>query len=644
MRVILLGSVAALACGSPGSGSVATPPTTHALSAPALSLPPTREGALGAELERVWDSGLRGECAPLLLGDELVIALQPRVVAEPDLSPRDYPGSLATLDRRNGRILWQKRLAGWLVGCPVLTEGVVVAADGTATLQAFDVRTGDVLWSQYVAGLWGGLAAAGTRVFGSSSKEAAIALDIRTGRRVWTTPWTSPPTTGPGHAPVWMGSTLYALASVGAQGAAGSWVDRSLLIALDPSTGARRWERLLDGSFNEPLLHAWGSDVYLVSDRPELVVLGAATGELREKRPLGDPSRGRAAMLFDRGALYVSDLDAQRIGRFELTSGREAAALPFLSVPRRMFARGEVLLVDGDDGLHAFRLPSGEPTWHLPTDQGSGPVLWQGDVLYFPGWAVALRAHSLALKLALGRSSIGVDEALELRATFVNVRPNGELTLGAHLLEQNLVRALEIRDKDGHLLTLREPAPPNAPVRAREHYRTLAAGREWTVTWSVPVGPKPYVEGRGFWVDGARPLASLPPGEYELVAVYENAEDTAAELDPVYGPRVTTVPGVWKGRVRSDPVPFRIVPPAADAALPEPSSASRRKKAAHDVVDRAFGGKLSEAERLCQSEPHERREACIDAFLDEHKNKLAERTERSLRWHGAARCVWGGAL
>ena len=47
------------------------------------------------------------------------------VVAEPDLSPRDYPGSVATLDRRDGRILWQKRLAGWLVGCPVLTEGVV---------------------------------------------------------------------------------------------------------------------------------------------------------------------------------------------------------------------------------------------------------------------------------------------------------------------------------------------------------------------------------------------------------------------------------------------------------------------------------------------------------------------------------------
>jgi outer membrane protein assembly factor BamB len=599
---------------------------------------------LGAELERVWDSGLRGECAPLVVGDELVIALQPQVVAEPDLSPRDYPGTLATLDRRDGRILWQKRLAGWLVGCPVLTDGVVVAADGTATLQAFDVRTGGVLWSQYVAGLGGGLAAAGTRVFGSTRREAAIAFDVRTGRRAWTTPWTSPPTTGPGHAPVLLGSTLYALASVGAQSPAGSWVDRSLLVALEPSAGARRWERLLDGSFNEPLLHAWGSDVYLVSDRSELVVLGAATGELREKRPLGDPSRARTAMLFDRGTLYVSELDAQRIGRIELASGREEGALPFPSVPRRMSARDEALLVDGDDGLHAFRLPVGEPTWYLPKDQGSGPVLWQGDVLYFPGWAVALRAHSLKLTLALERTSIGVDEALELRATFVNVRPNADLTLGAYLVEQYLVRKLEIRNKDGQLLTLREPAPPNAPVRARAHYRTLPAGREWSVTANVPVGRKPYVEGRSFWVDGGRPLSSLPPGEYELVAVYENADDTAAELDPVYGPRVTTVPGVWKGRVRSDPVRFRIEPPAADAALPEPSSAARRKKAAHDVVDRAFGGKLSEAERLCQSEPQERREACIDAFLDEHENRLAERTARSLRGmellvaYGEARC------
>lgn len=566
VRAILLASMATLACGSPGPRSVAAPPTTRALSVPALSLPSTREGALGAELERVWDSGLRGECAPLLVGDDLVIALQPQVVTEPALSPRDYPGSLATLDRRDGRILWQKRLAGWLVGCPVLTEGVVVAADGTATLQAFDVRTGEVLWSEYVAGLWGGLAAAGARVFGSTRKEAAIAFDVRTGRRVWTTPWTSPPTTDPGHAPVWMGSTLYAHASVGAQSPAGNWVDRSLLVAIDPSTGARRWEQLLDGIFNQPLLHAWGSDVYLVSDRVELVVLGAATGELRETRPLGEPSRGRTAMLFDRGTLYASELEAQRVGRFELTSGREAGALPFRSVPRRMSAAGQALLVDGDDGLHAFRLPSGEPAWRLPRDQGSGPVLWQGDVLYFPGWAVALRAHSLKLALALERSSIGLHEALELRATFVNLRPNGDLTLAAYLLEQNLVRMLEIRDKDGHLLTLREPAPRNAPLRAREHYRTLPAGREWTVTSSVPVGPKPYVEGRSYWVDGARPLSSLPPGEYELVAVYENAEDTAAELDPVYGPRVTTVPGVWKGRVRSAPVPFRIDPPAADAA------------------------------------------------------------------------------
>jgi hypothetical protein len=71
--------------------------------------------------------------------------------------------------------------------------------------------------------------------------------------------------------------------------------------------------------------------------------------------------------------------------------------------------------------------------------------------------------------------------------------------------------------------------------------------------------------------------------------------------------------------------------PAGTAPVAEPDWVSRRRQERHEAVDRLLDGSLSEAEQRCGSEPPERREACVDAFLDEHQRKLSQKLERSLR-------------
>jgi hypothetical protein len=84
--------------------------------------------------------------------------------------------------------------------------------------------------------------------------------------------------------------------------------------------------------------------------------------------------------------------------------------------------------------------------------------------------------------------------------------------------------------------------------------------------------------------------------------------------------------------------------PAVEGPPAEPEGPSRRTKERHDAVDRLLEGKLSEAEERCRTEPEERREACVDAFLNEHQRKLGERMERSFRGlellfaYGESRC------
>jgi hypothetical protein len=71
--------------------------------------------------------------------------------------------------------------------------------------------------------------------------------------------------------------------------------------------------------------------------------------------------------------------------------------------------------------------------------------------------------------------------------------------------------------------------------------------------------------------------------------------------------------------------------PGATAPPAEPDWLSRRRRERRDAIDRLLDGKLSEAEARCATEPPERRDTCIDAFLDEHQRKLGDRMERSLR-------------
>lgn len=66
----------------------------------------------------------------------------------------------------------------------------------------------------------------------------------------------------------------------------------------------------------------------------------------------------------------------------------------------------------------------------------------------------------------------------------------------------------------------------------------------------------------------------------------------------------------------------------SDAGAPAPKS---RKQEQHDAIDRLMGGELTRAEERCATEQAEKREACVDAHLAAHGQKLEAEATSSLR-------------
>ncbi len=191
---------------------------------------------------------------------------------------------VAALDAATGAIVWRRRVSGPIRSAPTVRDGRVFVVTIANELFALNAADGKTLWSHSglseVAGLVGGASPAvdaGIVVAPFSSGEV-VALRVENGRVVWTDTLTAlrrtDPVTSLAHV---RGRPVIDRGRVFVVGNAGRTV------AIDLRTGNRLWEQAI-GGVHGPWVA--GDFVFVVSNNSELVCLSRRDGRIRWIRVL----------------------------------------------------------------------------------------------------------------------------------------------------------------------------------------------------------------------------------------------------------------------------------------------------------------------------------------------------------------------
>jgi len=191
---------------------------------------------------------------------------------------------LIVLDASNGREIWRRTLNGPMRAAPTIFKGRVFVVTIANEMHALDARDGGTLWSHVgiaeTAGLLGGAspAADGSVVITAYSSGEIVALRPENGRMVWSDSLTALRRTDPvstlahirGHPVIDRGRVI-----------ASSNSGRT--VAIDLRTGSRLWEQGLGSTYG-----AWvaGEFIYLTSTNGEIVCLARRNGGIRWVRQL----------------------------------------------------------------------------------------------------------------------------------------------------------------------------------------------------------------------------------------------------------------------------------------------------------------------------------------------------------------------
>lgn len=193
-------------------------------------------------------------------------------------------GVIAALDAETGREVWREFLTVPLRGAPTATGGQVYVHTYDNQLYALNAATGEILWDHVgiveVAGILGTAspAVAGGTVVAAYSSGELVALTVENGRVVWSDTLTRRGAMTPlaslndidGH-PVIDRGRVFAASHAGR------------MVAIDLRTGERLWERNI-GSLHTPWVA--GEFIYLLTVDNEVVCLGRENGRVRWVRQL----------------------------------------------------------------------------------------------------------------------------------------------------------------------------------------------------------------------------------------------------------------------------------------------------------------------------------------------------------------------
>ncbi|MEV7595903.1 PQQ-binding-like beta-propeller repeat protein [Kitasatospora sp. NPDC089797] len=258
-----------------------------------------------------------------------------------------------TLDAATGEPRWEVPLPEWPetpeTSGPAIGAGGVFVVHGAA-LHCYDPATGALRWSGD-PGVTGVLRLAGDAVYVAGKDGGLVALDARTGARLWTQDALGavedPPAVHRGLVYV---------------GYSGGQPDSYTAFGLDAATGGVRWQRSRLPVAG-PLAAADRTVCLLSGDR--LMGLDADTGDTRWTAdvPVGLGS-GVSSMTAADGAVYVGTND-DRLLAFELATGQprwrdEPDRIASDTEYTRVFlaATGSAVYCGTRTGLHALRAPA----------------------------------------------------------------------------------------------------------------------------------------------------------------------------------------------------------------------------------------------------------------------------------------------
>ena len=191
---------------------------------------------------------------------------------------------VVALDGATGRIIWRHRVTGPVRAAPTVYGGRVFVVTVANELDTLDANTGKTLWTHdgitETAGLLGGASPAveGSVVVVAYTSGELYALRVENGRVVWSDSLSALKRFDPiSSLPQIRGMPVIDRGLVIATSNAGRTV------AIDLRTGNRLWERPI-GSDSSPWVA--GDFIYMVTSNYELVCLTRKTGGVRWVRPL----------------------------------------------------------------------------------------------------------------------------------------------------------------------------------------------------------------------------------------------------------------------------------------------------------------------------------------------------------------------
>ncbi|MEM7498904.1 MAG: PQQ-binding-like beta-propeller repeat protein [Pseudomonadota bacterium] len=271
-------------------------------------------------------------------------------------------GEIVGIEARSGEIVWRTSLGAPFRAAPAAANGVIVAV--TRDNKAFGVsaETGDVLWRAPAAvsgaGLLGGASpaiASGAALLPYSSGEL-VAVQLGNGRRFWSAVLSGGRR---GLARSAISDVTGDPVVIGPLAIAANQAGR--IVAIEGRTGRRVWTRSF-GAVGP--LWAAGDTLFMVSDASELLRLSARNGATIWSTPLPafeDPEDredpiGYSGPVLVEGRILVTASTGEILA-FEGVGGQAVATTPLTggSITGPVVAEGTVFVLTDEATLEAFR-------------------------------------------------------------------------------------------------------------------------------------------------------------------------------------------------------------------------------------------------------------------------------------------------
>ncbi len=229
-------------------------------------------------------------------------------------SPESLEGQVIAFDAETGDVRWRYRL-GPTESSPLIVGERVLVGDWRGDVVALDLRTGRKLWSFHTGGrVKGAVSASGNRAFVGAYDGRLYALDLRTGALQWSSAsqdrfggrgqFYSTPALAYGR--VYIGSTDGKVYSFGA------------------ASGELRWSHSTGGYvYSSPAV--WQRTVFAGSYSKELVALDAATGEVQWRFSANGPISGAPTVMA--GNVWFATL-ARKTYVLDARTGRQVWSFP----------------------------------------------------------------------------------------------------------------------------------------------------------------------------------------------------------------------------------------------------------------------------------------------------------------------------